>query len=98
MVQVIVGDSAGLQETQNLTEFQKKEMKADLFRNVISLFRASDSKNLKAQYLGEEEVEGIRTNAILISDVSGCKNSSTNKTSLSRDNHDGSGGSRRGIF
>jgi len=48
MVQVIVGDSAGLQETQNLTESQKKEMKADLFRNVISLFRASDSKNLKA--------------------------------------------------
>lgn len=74
VVQVMVGDLAwvaGPQGTQDLPESQKKEMKAGLFRDIISLFRNSDSDALQVQYLGEEKVEGTKANVVLLSDVEG---------------------------
>jgi len=72
--QVMVKDSAWVvspQGVQDMPESQKKEMKANLFRDLINLFRASDSEAITAQWLGEEEVEGKRAEVILISDTEG---------------------------
>jgi len=69
---VMVGDSAwmkGPMGVMPVPESQKKELKSQLFHDLANIFRHSDS--LRAQYLGQEELDGKAVHVIQIADTAG---------------------------
>ena len=73
-IHVLNGNSSWQQigtEAGNLPDAQAREMKRGLFRDTINIFKMCDSKELRVDYISEENVAGKRSHVLQIKNQSG---------------------------
>lgn len=76
MVMVLDGENGWLQSPRGIMSIppsQKEEMQNALFREISLILKNIDSPEYKFQYLGEEDVEGVKADVVLVSHESGMK-------------------------
>lgn len=74
MTQVLSGDKAWVvspQGSMDMPNSQRDEMKGNLFRDWVILFRLTDADGMTAQYVGSGDVNGKNAEIIFIKDKDG---------------------------
>ena len=74
MRRVMAGEEAWMVAAQGampMPESERKEMRANLSRDLVNILRQAESDSLDVQHLGEEEVNGTQAHILLITSAEG---------------------------